>query len=596
MPEETRGNRPAAAREAPRQGTGPAGTRPLSLKRSVFLRMLLITLAAVTAFYLLGVTINEIGIRNVRNDMRSALETHVRYAADQLNQEEERLKFLMLEMLSDRQLMRFAITHEIMTDWERLSHIRTLAAQEYQFKRSSSLLDSVLIMFPALGKTITTEQTQYIDLDETVWQALEPATERGRVTVTEWNGRIWLLLPRYDGLRPMFMIAFSISPEALSAALERLSNDQTQDLALVRKDGTVLAACGRGAEVFGGGAGPEHAAPAEKNRLTAETGPVFGSLTLTGLTLIDEALAPFVTYRTMLWALSLLALILLVVYLLFYRRQILRPINQLVRSMRRVEQDTRYRIESSGLSDYDDDLYVQFNHMIDHIETLAAQLYEEKYRAQKAELKQLQMQIDPHFLYNTLYMIYRIAQSEGNRSIAKLSLNLSNYYRYITKMPEQIVPLRDEIRHVTNYLEIQRIRFTPRIRVEISELPEEIAGEMIPSLIIQPIVENAFQHGVKDLERDGLVSLGYEVEPSLFRVIVSDNSGKMTEESVRKLWAQVTDPESPDSSALCNLYRRLKLYEHIENALELRCANNGLTAVLTFVRKEEKHADAADCG
>ena len=495
--------------------------------------MLLITLAAVLVFYLLGMTINQIGIRNIRNDMRSALETHAEYAADQLNQEADRLKFLMLEMLSDRQLLRFAISHEILTDWERLSYVRTLAAQEYHFKRSSSLLDSVLIMFPSLGKTITTEQTQYLDLDETVLQALMPRTERGRVTVTEWNGRIWLLLPRYDGIQPMFLIAFSISPEALSAALERLSNDQTRDMALVREDGTVLAACGSGAELY-------RAGREDRDRLSAETGPVFGTLKLAGYTMIDEAMAPFVTYRIMLWALSALALILLAAYLLFYRRQILRPINQLVRSMKSVEQDTRYRIDSSGLSDYDDDLYVQFNHMIDHIEELAAQLYEEKYRVQKAELKQLQMQIDPHFLYNTLYMIYRIAQSEGNQSIARLSLNLSDYYRYITKMPEQIVPLRDEIRHVTNYLEIQRIRFEPRIRVSIGELPEEIAGEMIPSLIIQPIVENAFQHGVRDLEKDGLVSLGYEVEESLFRVIVSDNSGKMTEESVRNLWAHVT--------------------------------------------------------
>jgi two-component system sensor histidine kinase YesM len=371
--------------------------------------------------------------------------------------------------------------------------------------------------------------------------------------------------------------------------MERLSNDQTRDMALVREDGTVLAACGSGAELY-------RAGREDRDRLSAETGPVFGTLKLAGYTMIDEAMAPFVTYRIMLWALSALALILLAAYLLFYRRQILRPINQLVRSMKSVEQDTRYRIDSSGLSDYDDDLYVQFNHMIDHIEELAAQLYEEKYRVQKAELKQLQMQIDPHFLYNTLYMIYRIAQSEGNQSIARLSLNLSDYYRYITKMPEQIVPLRDEIRHVTNYLEIQRIRFEPRIRVEIGSLPEEIAGEMIPSLIIQPIVENAFQHGVRDLEKDGLVSLGYEVEDSLFRVIVSDNSGKMTEESVRNLWAHVTDPDSPDSSALCNLYRRLKLYENIGNALELRCVNSGLTAVLTFVRKGEKHADAADRG
>ena len=127
-------------------------------------------------------------------------------------------------------------------------------------------------------------------------------------------------------------------------------------------------------------------------------------------------------------------------------------------------------------------------------------------------------------------------------------------------------------------------------------LPEEIAGEMIPSLIIQPIVENAFQHGVKDLEEGGVVSLRYETEEELFRVIVSDNSGKMDGEKVRELWAHVTDPASPDSSALCNLYRRLKLYGEDGNGLELRCVNGGLTAVLTFRKGGSRLADAADRG
>ena len=553
-------------------------SRPLSLKRSVFLRMLLITLAAVLVFYFMGLTINRIGIRNVRDDMQAALQTYTEYVSDQFDREIERLKFFMLEMLSDKQLLRFAISYEILTDWERLSYVKTLSSQEYQIKRSSDLVDSVLIMFPSFGKTITTEQTQYIGMDEETWQKLFPMTERGKVSMTEWNSQLWLLLPRYDGNKPMFMVAFSISPDALSAWLAGLANEQTRDLALLREDGSVLASCGEGQDIH------LSRIPESRDRLQAEAVTASAPMRLTGYTMINEAMAPFVLYRVMLWVLSVLALGLLIVYLFFYRRLILRPINELVRSMQNIEQDTRYRIESSGHSDYDD-LYAQFNHMVDHIEHLGAQLYEEKYRAQKAELKQLQMQIDPHFLYNSLYMIYRMARSEGNQDIAALSLNLSNYYRYITKMPEQIVPLKDEIRHVTNYLEIQRFRFEPRIRVEIDALPEEIAGERIPSLIIQPIVENAFQHGVKDLEKDGLVSLRYEVEKTLFRVIVSDNSGKMDEARMRTLWAYVTDPESPDSSALCNLYRRLKLYENSGNELELRCVSNGLTAILTFRRK-----------
>lgn len=572
--------------------TEPAGlqmSRPLSLRRIVFLRMLLITLAAVLIFYLMGMTINQIGIRNVRNDMQSALQARTAYAADQLDQELDRLKFFLRELVSDRQLMRFVITHEILSDWERLSYIRTLSYQEYQIKRSSDLVNSVQIMLPALGKNIITEPSEYIDLDREAWNRLAPGTERGKVSILEWNGQIWLLMPRFYGSTPMFLVAFSLSPANLAARLDRLSSRLDGDLILTRADGSPLTS--RDGEMLNGGLPPAESG----DLLRAGAALTSAPFSLTGYVVIDRQMAPFVLYRVIVWVLTGIALGLLILYLLFYRRAILRPVNELVNSMRNVELDTRYRIESSGNSDYDD-IYAQFNHMVDHIEELASQLYEEKYRAQKAELKQLQMQIDPHFLYNTLYMIYRIAQSEGNRSIAKLSLNLSNYYRYITKMPEQIVPLRDEIRHVVNYLEIQRIRFEPRIRVEIQDLPEEIAGDMIPSLMIQPIVENAFQHGVRDMEKEGLVSLRYEVRETEFSVIVSDNSGKMDERKVRELWNRVTDPESPDSSALCNLYRRLKLLEGAENELELKCVDGGLTAVLHFRKGGIRLADAADRG
>ncbi len=563
--------------------------RPLSLKRAVFFRMFLITFATVLIFYIMGMTINQIGIRNVRNDMQAALQTHAEYTTKQLDREVERLKFFMLEMISDKQLLRFAISQSILTDWERLSYIKTLSSQEYQIKRSSDLVDSVMIMFPDFNKSIVTEQSQYADLNEESWNQLFVATERGKVSITEWNNRIWLLLPRYDANNPMFMIALSLSPDALSVWLGKLVNEQIGDMILLRQDGSVLASCGNGHDIY------ESDVKQDRNCLIGEAILSSVPLRLTSYTFVDRALAPFVLYRMIVWILSALALCLLISYLVFYRRSILRPINDLFHSMRKIERDSQYRIEASGNSDYDD-IYAQFNHMVDHIEHLASQLYEEKYRAQKAELKQLQIQIDPHFLYNSLYMIYRIAQSEGNRSIASLSLNLSNYYRYITKMPEQIVPLRDEICHVTNYLEIQRIRFEPRIRVEIDSLPDEIAGEMIPSLLIQPIVENAFQHGVKNLEENGIVSLKYEIDKDQFRVIVSDNSGNMDEDKVHALWAYVTDPASPDSSALCNLYRRLKLYEKNGNELELKCVNRGLTAILTFRKGELRLANTANRG
>ncbi len=562
----------------------------LSLKKSVFIRLILITCAAVLVFYIMGLTINNVGLRNVQTDLQYAQQAHLRYVAGQIDQAFERLRFFMLEMMSDKSLLRYAFSYPILDDYQRMTSIKTLSEREYMVKRSTDLAESVQIMLPRQSHSIITDKSLYVDLDEEMWNVLLSRSERNQVTVTEWSGRLWMLLPRYDQNEPLFMIVISISREGLSQWLAQLSTDQNSGLVLVREDGTAFARSSEDAVLLQG-----TQAGGQKTVLSAQERLDRLRMTLCGYTRVDGMLVPFVQHRTHLWLLTFLAFGLLAVYLLYYRIYIMRPLNDIFNTMRHAGSDGRYRIETPRGTDYDD-IYAQFNDMVEHIELLAGRVYEEQYRAQKAELKQLQMQIDPHFLYNSLYLIYRIAQSDGNKSIANVSLNLSNYYRYITKMPEQIVTLRDEIKHVTNYLEIQRVRFEPRICTRVQPLPEEIAEERIPSLIIQPIVENAFQHGVKDLSEGGVVSVRYRVEEDRFQVIVSDNSGKMDDEKVRRLWEQISDPENGDVSALKNLYRRLQLYEDSGRELKLTCVNGGLTAVITFQRREKIHADPSDRG
>lgn len=557
--------------------------RTLSLKKSAFLRLVAITFAAVLIFYVIGVYINALGIRNVRQDMARALESDTEYIAEELQSDFDTLSFFMIELMSDKQLMRYVIASDIMQDYERLTYIKALSAQEYMIKRASPLAEQVQVMLPNQGRTIITDQTLYLDLDYEAWENLIAGTEKNRVTTVEWNGRLWLLLPRYEGDRPLFMIAISILPEALMQRLMEIGNERIDGMLLLRQDGTPLAA---------GGDGEELSRASEKSVFHAQHEDSRTGCVLRCYRRVDESLSPFVNYRLALWLLTLLVIVLLAAYLLYYRVFILRPLNDIFDTMRQSEKDGRFRVVRTRGTDYDD-IYARFNDMVEHIEELAGQVYEEQYRAQKAELKQLQMQIDPHFLYNSLYLIYRIARSEGNESIARLSLNLSNYYRYITKMPEHVVPLREEINHVMNYLEIQSVRFEPRVHIETEPLPEEIAEERIPSLIIQPVVENAFQHGVKDVASGGVVSLRYRVLPDSFQVIVADNSGKMDEEHVRLLWERLKSDDAGDSNALRNLYRRLQLYQGGEHSLELRSVSNGLTAVLTF-RKGQNHEKLAD--
>lgn len=566
-------------------------TQKLSLKKSAFVRLIVITVCAVLIFYIIGLTINDAGMQNVRADLQQALVTHTQYIANQIEQDFNRLDFFMLELMSDKELMRYALSYSLLDDYERLSYIKSLADREYTIKRSSDLVDMVRIMLPNQYRTIITDQALYTELDETMYAELLARSARGGVSYADWDNRLWMLLVRYDQNRPLFMIAISISPDSLAERLSQLRNEQVDGLVLLREDDNVFASSGDGLSLLDAQRAP--VTKPQQSFFFASAQLEQMGMHLYGYSRVNEKLAPFVTYRMNLWVLSLIALVLMLLYILYYWHAIMRPINDIFNTMRAAGENGNFLIKTTQKSEFDD-IYAQYNEMVEHIEELAGQVYEEQYRAQKAELKQLQMQIDPHFLYNSLYLIYRIAQSDGNKTIASVSLNLSNYYRYITKMPEQIVLLQDEIKHVTNYLEIQRIRFEPRIHIEVQPLPPEIAGERIPSLIIQPIVENAFQHGVKDCVRDGLVTLRYEVRDDTYSVIVSDNSGKMDDEKVAKLWEQVKHPDSADSNALRNLYRRMQLYEDSGHELALRCVDRGLTAILTFRRRGNSHADTAD--
>ena len=557
-----------------------------SLKRSTFFKLCAITLAAVLMFYAIGLSINAVGLRNVRADMQMALDMTTAFIADELRQDFDKLYFFMLELMSNRQLVRYALSSNYLADYERLNNIKSLSERLYMIKRASTLAETVQIMLPGQRRTIITEQAFYTELDEALWTALLPMSKKGQVTTIEWNERLWMLLPRYDRGDPLFMVAISLSPDSLMERLERIGGDQIEGLALLRADGSVFSANEAGLSL--------REARQDRDILASEAEISAAGLSVVSYNRINKMLSPFVHYRAMLWLLTLLSLGLLTAYLYYYRVHILRPLNSILDILQKPTKDGNFHI-NSGSAD-PDDIYARFNDMVDHIEALAAQVYEERYRAQKAELKQLQMQIDPHFLYNSLYLIYRIARTEGNASIANLSLNLSNYYRYITKMPGHIVLLRDEIGHVMNYLEIQRVRFEPRVHIEVEPLPEAIAQERIPSLVIQPIVGNAFQHGVKDMASGGLVTLRYHCDEEHFQVIVADNSGRMDDERVRQLWEKLQENDDSDANALKNLYRRLLLYENGEHSLELTCVNNGLTVTLTFHREKEAHEDTVDRG
>ena len=200
----------------------------------------------------------------------------------------------------------------------------------------------------------------------------------------------------------------------------------------------------------------------------------------------------------------------------------------------------------------------------------------------QAELAALQSQINPHFLYNTLDSIRGQALVENNTEIAKMVEALAGFFRYSISRKGELVRLRDEIFNIKNYMMIQQYRFSNRFSLEIIiEKEDEIAYEyLVPRLIIQPIIENAIYHGLKEKLENGIIIIEVILTDKNMIIMVSDNGEGMDSETLAEInkriksSGQFFDKKKDDISkrvgiALPNINKRIQLLFGEEYGLNL---------------------------
>ncbi|WNS40795.1 histidine kinase [Paenibacillus sp. MMS20-IR301] len=188
-------------------------------------------------------------------------------------------------------------------------------------------------------------------------------------------------------------------------------------------------------------------------------------------------------------------LIILLVYLYYFRRMVIRPILDLLGGIHRIRKGSmETQLPASNLIEFQA-LNQAFNTMVVEIQNLKIDVYEERLNAQKAEMKHLQMQINPHFFLNTLNIIFQLADLQRYELVKKTVRHLVQYFRFMLQVKDNSITLGQEIEHLRNYLEIQKMRYQQSFDFRIT-LAEELRSAVIPSLIVQPFVENAMLHGI----------------------------------------------------------------------------------------------------
>lgn len=204
------------------------------------------------------------------------------------------------------------------------------------------------------------------------------------------------------------------------------------------------------------------------------------------------------------------------------------------------------------------DLAKSFNSMAENIEQLVNQVHEEQITKQEIELYLLRMQINPHFLYNTLDTINWMARSAGATDAGETAQSLGRLLRTAIDAHD-FVALEDELEQLNDYLNIQQHRFAHTLTIK-REVQEEALAAQVPSLILQPLVENALLNGISPSFDGGVITISAQVEQENLVLRVADDGVGMSPETVKKVYmtAATKSVESRESIGLQNVIRRLR--------------------------------------
>ena len=272
---------------------------------------------------------------------------------------------------------------------------------------------------------------------------------------------------------------------------------------------------------------------------------------------------------------------------LSFSRIFTRKIEELTRNMDKVNHGSREVTVSSDSEDEVGILINSFRRMMDEINRLIDEVYVNKIALKEYELKALQAQINPHFLYNTLSMMNWMAIRSGQMEISKVTLALSTFYRTALSKGEDMVTVENCIRNMEAYLEIQLTMHDNNFTVEWETDPE-IKNEKMPKLLLQPVVENAIEHGIDEKEEgDKKISLSFKGVGDDVVITVRDNGMGMEQEKAETLVTY-----QAKGYGLKNVNDRIRLLYGEEYGIRIFSApGEGTNVVMRFPKEGKKHED-----
>lgn len=504
--------------------------------------------------FLAGFSIYKYGYTSVKQEITDSSTSQLSLYAHSLSDEITRIQLSCYQLASNEDINYLANAYSIMGEYERSQYILRTAQLLSILQNSSSFIESAAIYIPAMKKTISVNDSEPgIIFEDYMNHQGKKDSQNNSIYYEKTQICLYIqcpiILTSESDLSELFVLKITFSNRAIEEMLKYYTQFPDSYIILSSDDGSFFLTSDLPSE---------KESPSEL--MTTVTTVEHTGLSLTSCISTAQLFGKIKDYRFIWFIYFLLALLIIVLFSFALHHMLNRPIRYLMNAIKTVESGN-YQISSKPYQSRDEfrTLYKAFAKMAHNLDDLIHQVYEQKILTQKAELKQLQSQINPHFLYNSFFNIYRLAKDEDCDNIIVFSQYLGKYYQYITRNASSEVPLIAEYEHAQNYCNIQLFRFHDRLQIEISPLPERFHSLMVPRIIIQPIIENAFEHGLQNVDAP-CIKIDILEENQVLTIRIQDNGPKLSPEIFENLSEKLnTTEQTLETTALINIHRRLRM-------------------------------------
>lgn len=545
---------------------------------STFKRLLIIFVIIIFPIIITGFC--AIGFYGKKNEQEALNLVHVqmKYYIEKYEENIREIQRRAVLLLNNRDLQQLANLPEIYSEYEKSRAVLRIQHELDSIKNYQKYIEDVSVMIPGLDRTVHAqgyEKGSYTQLNDGIMEEVLNLQPIGEAGVCSFQGG--LVMPVFERSlegAPVYVILVRFSEGEMKNEFSYFVNVADSLFGFrIPEAGFTLddfpeEAAGTMREYLNSEKGRQYTAALQWNHqkwyVFREQAPVLDGIYYKLIP--AKNIIPGTKTLLLLSVLFFTATIVCIcVFFASAHRLINEPMRDLAAAFREVEKGNfKVRLDGREANDFGY-LYQAFNKMTENLQTSIDKIYNQKMLIQKTELKQLQAQINPHFLYNSYFMLHRLIKKEDYEKAVLLSREMGAYFRYITRNGRDAADLEEEDGHARIYAQLQGMRFEGRIRIEYGELPESCRKIQVPRLIIQPILENAFGHGLENKEENGLLCVEYrENGQEGVSLFIEDNGEELSEQELAALkegfGRQAEEREIQEVTGMVNINRRMKIF------------------------------------